>query len=187
MFHVHWISKCCSTWNLWVQGIKKIWDGSRCTSDLPKREPRTTLTLFEETLLTLVRIRRGYDIRHISYLFGITQSPASKIFSPWCKFLAIMFKPLLLWPSKELVWGNLPDSFKNYPRTRIIIDATEFKIEKPFHPVAQKQTWSNYKHANTVKLLVGKMPSGAITLISKVYSGCISDMRITEKVDYWNC
>ena len=130
-------------------------------------------------LLTLVRIRRGYDIRHISYLFGITQSLASKIF-PSCKFLALMFKPLLLWPSKELVRENLPDSFKNYPRTRVIIDATEFKIEKPSRPVAQKQIWSNYKHANTVKLLVGIMPSGAITLISKVYSRCISDMHITE-------
>ena len=135
MFHVHWISKCCpSTWNLWMDPSKcknkKLWDGSHCTSDLPKRKPLTTLTLFEEMLLTLVRIRRGYDIRHISYLFGITQSLASKIFSSWCKFLAIMFKPLLLWPSKELVRGNLPDSFKNYPRTPVIIDATEFKIER---------------------------------------------------------
>ena len=156
----------------------KLWDG---TGDISKGKPRSKLTLFEEMALTLVRIRPNNDTRHLAYLSGISQSLTSKIFLSWCKFLSVIFKPLLIWPSKDIVHQNLPDSFKNYRRTRVIIDATEFKIEKPFWPKAQKQTWSNYKHSNTFKLLVGIMPTGAITFLSKVYSRCISDVHITEK------
>ena len=35
-------------------------------------------------------------------------------------------------------------SFKKYPDTRVIIDATEFFFEKPTSPCAQKATWSDY-------------------------------------------
>ena len=101
-------------------------------------------------------------------------------YSSWCKFLSVIFKPLLNWASKDVVQQNLPDSFKNYPQTRVIIDETEFEIDKPFRHKAQIQTWSNYKQSNTFKLLVGIMLTGAITFLSKVY-GCISDVHITEK------
>ena len=142
---------------------------------------RKVLSLFEEMVLTLIRLRRTYDTRHIAYLFGVSQSHVSRIFIAWCKFLAKCFRPLLKWPSSLLVKQNLPESFQEYPRTRVIIDATEFHTEKPFRPRAQKLTWSNYKQSNTFKLLVGIMPTGTITFLSKLYSGSISDVYITEK------
>ena len=49
----------------------KLWDGKY----VPKRKQgrkRYTLKLFEEVVLTLVRIRRGYDTNHLSFLFGIS-------------------------------------------------------------------------------------------------------------------
>jgi hypothetical protein len=42
-------------------------------------------------------------------------------------------------------------------------------------------TWSNYKHANTFNLLVGIVPTGTITFISKLYSGSISDQAIVNE------
>ena len=165
-------------WILPAASKIKLWDG---TGDISNGRPRSALTLYEEMLLTLVRIRRGYDTRHVAYLFGVSQSVTSKIFLSWCKLLANALKHVLVWPSKELVSHNMPESFQLYPRTRVIIDTTEFHVEKPFRSHAQKLTWSNYKHANTFKLLVGIMPSGAITFLSRLYSGCISDMHITEQ------
>jgi hypothetical protein len=50
-----------------------------------------------------------------------------------------------------------------------------------FRPKAQRTTWSNYKHANTFKLLVGIVPTGTITFISKLYSGSISDQAIVNE------
>ena len=142
---------------------------------------RKVLTLFEEMVLTLVRIRRAYDTRHLAYIFGISQSHVSRIFIAWCKLLAKCLGPVLVWPSQELVRANMPEAFKPYPRTRIVIDATEIFTEKPFRPRAQKLTWSQYKQNNTFKLLVGIMPTGTITLLSKLYAGSISDVYITEK------
>jgi len=79
-----------------------------------------------------------------------------------------------------MVRSNLPKSFKSYPNTRVIIDCTEFYVQKPFRPLAQRATWSNYKHANTFKILVGIMPSGAFTFVSELYSGSTSDVDIVK-------
>lgn len=158
----------------------KLWDGSGSISS-KRGKPRKALSLYEEYLMTLVRIRRGYDTSHLAYLFGVSQGQCSKIFQTWCKLLATILKPVLAFPAKDVVAGNLPESFKDYPKTRVLIDCTEFFVEKPFRPTAQKRTWSTYKHNNTFKLLVGIMPTGTITFLSKLYSGCISDASITEK------
>ena len=159
----------------------KLWDGKRRT--IPGRSKgrrRKVLTLYEEYILTLVRIRRGYDTYHLSYLFGVSQSHVCRIFTAWVNFLHKCFGQLLIWPSQELVRKNLPDSFKFYERTRVVIDCTELYVEKPFRPLAQRLTWSSYKHANTFKLLVGIMPSGAITFLSKLFSGSVSDAAIVK-------
>lgn len=169
----------------WVSptaGKMKLWAGKyKYTPGRHGGRRRKILTLFEEYIMTLVRIRRGYDTAHLGYLFGICQSHVSRLFITWINLLYHCFLPLLRWPSKDLVKGNLPVTFRRYPNTRVIIDATEFHIEKPFRPHAQRSTWSNYKQANTLKLLVGIQPSGPITFLSKLYSGSISDQHITAK------
>ena len=69
----------------------------------------------------------------------------------WVCILALTFKgSLLRWLSKEEIKTHIPNSFSKYPGTRVIIDCTEFFIEKISFPSAQKATWSDYKHQNTV-------------------------------------
>ena len=149
-----------------------------------RRLRKRKLSLLEEFLLTLIRIRRGYDTRLMAFLFGISQSQVCRIFNAWIRFLNKCVSPLIIWPGREEVLANLPDSFKMYPRTRCIIDCTEYFVEKPFRPAAQRQTWSMYKHNNTFKQLVGIMPSGAFTFLSKVYSGSVSDLQIVKKSNF---
>ena len=167
------------TWLKPAASNVRLWDGK--LQNIGKGRKRRIMTLFEEFLLTLVRIRRGYELTHVAYLFGIHESQASRIFTTWTNVLYRCLSPTILWPEKHIVNQNMPDSFKEYPRTRIIIDCTELKIQKPFRPRAQRMTWSNYKHANTAKILLGIMPSGAFTFVSKVYTGGISDLAIVER------
>ena len=88
--------------------------------------------------------------------------------------------PLLFpYPSKDLVQRLLPDEFQNYPSTRIIIDCTELFIEVPSSLKSQSQTWSDYKHHNTWKALIGISQNGAITFVSKLWSGRVSDKQLT--------
>ena len=84
-------------------------------------------------------------------------------------------------PTVEQVSGNLPQEFRDkYPNTFAIIDATEVFIETPCDLQKQSSTWSNYKHRNTAKLLVGCTPNGAICFLSPLYVGSISDVELTR-------
>ena len=75
----------------------------------------------------------------------------------------------------------MPEAFKKeYPNTRIIIDATKFPVERPSSLLAQACTFSAYKNKNTVKLLIGVTPSGAISFVSEGYEGSISDRKLVE-------
>ena len=75
----------------------------------------------------------------------------------------------------------MPESFgRLYPSTRIILDATEVRVEKPGLPSLQQVTFSNYKNTNTYKELVGISPSGIITFVSKLYVGSISGKELTR-------
>ena len=57
---------------------------------------------------------------------------------------------------------------KNYfKKCAVIIDCFEFFCERPKPVKARAQTYSNYKHHNTVKFLIGIAPQGVITFISK--------------------
>ena len=42
-------------------------------------------------------------------------------------------------------------------------------------------TFSNYKNNNTFKGLIGISPSGAITFVSSLFSGSISDKELTRQ------
>ena len=53
-----------------------------------RRSRRRVLSLLEEFVLTLVRIRRGYDNECMSFLFGVSKSLVSKLFSVWVKILS---------------------------------------------------------------------------------------------------
>jgi len=44
----------------------------------------------------------------------------------------------------------------------------------------QSLTYSSYKHHNTFKGLVGISPTGAITFISHLYAGSVSDQALTH-------
>ena len=75
----------------------------------------------------------------------------------------------------------MPGPFKTeYPNTRLIIDATEFNVECPSSLLSQATTFSAYKNTNTVKVLVGITPSGAISFVSQAYEGSISDRKLVE-------
>ena len=42
-------------------------------------------------------------------------------------------------------------------------------------------TFSSYKNDNTFKALVGISPDGAVTFVSSLYPGCISDKELTRR------
>lgn len=91
-------------------------------------------------------------------------------------------KNFIIWPDREILQANMPCSFKEHfgNSVAIIIDCFEIYIEKSSNLEAQSSTWSNYKHNNTIKVLIGITPQGTIGFISNAYGGRCSDTFVTE-------
>lgn len=76
----------------------------------------------------------------------------------------------------------MPSEFKEkYPTTRVIIDCTEVRCEMPSSLLLNSELFSSYKNHVTLKALVGISPGGAITFISQLYTGSISDREIVMR------
>lgn len=139
------------------------------------------LSSLDELFIVLVRLKVGLFVRDVSDRFGISKGHFSKIFVTWINFLHVELHQLFPFPPQDVVRRNMPQEFALYPTTRIIIDCTEIFVEVPSSMMAQSQTWSNYKHHNTFKVLVGISPNGQIIFVSKLWGGRVSDKFITDK------
>jgi len=118
--------------------------------------------------MTLVRLHVSFPELDLANRFGVSQSTVSRSTITWINLLYHNFKAIEWFPSWDVVNKYMPEVFKRqYPNTRVIIDATEFFIERPSSLLNQACTFSNYKNRNTIKVLVGITPSEAILYISQ--------------------
>ena len=116
------------------------------------------LSPFEGYLLLLCRLKSGFSIKHLSFLF--------------CAYFKVAC--LSSWPSKDTVMNSIPS-------VRTIIDCCEFLAESPASLSLQKLFYYVYKSHVTVKVFVGTMPAGGITFISPAFPGSTSDRDIVIK------
>lgn len=143
--------------------------------------PRALKTI-EEFFLVVCRLRLGFGEKHLGHLYGISQSTVSRILIPWINFMYLKFGLICIWPSREKVDECMPESFcQKYKSTCAIIDSTEVGCQMPSSLFLNIELFSSYKNHVTLKGLVGIAPSGAVTIISQLYAGNISDKEIVTR------
>ena len=148
---------------------------------LPYLSTNCSLSPFQQLLLTLIHLRLGSSGIELGYLFDVHQSTVSRIISNVIKMLFAHLKFLIVWPEREVLRKTLPMDFrKNCPKCVTIIDCFEIFIDRPSDKLARAQTYSSYKHHNTVKYLIAITPQGSISYISNGWGGRASDKHITE-------
>ena len=151
-----------------------------------RRQPKA-LSLMDEFLITLMRLRLNLMVEDLAYQFRVSSSTASRIFHKWLGLMYVRLKFLVAWPSREIMEENMPMIFKQlYPRCRCIIDCSEIYIETPTSFDARAQTYSNYKKHNTINFLIGITPCGTISFLSQCWGGRVSDKNLTQESGFLN-
>ena len=163
----------------------RTWQGKRTSSGertTEKTGPKPKLTPQDQFFMVMVRLRLGLKVEDLADRFYVSPATVSRIFIFWINLMYVKFKELPMWMSRSKVDKYMPPCFKEwYPSTRVIIDATEFYIEKPSSLTRQSATWSSYKNHNTFKVLVGISPDGTIIFTSNLYEGSISNVDLVEQ------
>ena len=81
----------------------------------------------------------------------------------------------------------MPGDFKEkFPNTRVIIDCTEIAVESPGSLHTRAVYYSDYKHHNTYKALIGITPAGGLSFVSELFPGSISDREIVSRCGILN-
>jgi len=142
---------------------------------------KRSMLLIDEFFLFLCRLRVGLFEQDLANRFKCSVATVSRKIVTWANFLYVTLGRIPLWLSRDVIDENMPECFKTlYPNTRVIIDCTEMKTQTPSSLVLNSQMYLNYKSACTVKCLLGISPHGVITFISPLYTGCMSDVEITN-------
>lgn len=147
----------------------------------PQKARKRSLDAIDQFFLTLMKLKLNLRNLDLAVRFGISESDVSKYITTWICFLYQHLNEIEWMPSPSQVAATLPDSFfKKYPSTFAIIDGSEVFIQTPSDLHLQASTWSQYKHHNTAKFLIACTPNGAISYISPLYVGSISDVELTR-------
>ncbi len=142
----------------------------------------SAVTPFEQVILTLMRLRMNLPLHFLGYLFNVSAPTVSRLFNHVIIIMNSTLTPaLVFWPDREQLRQSLPMSFRSvFKNCACIIDCFEIFIERPSDLRARAQTYSQYKHHNTMKYLIGITPQGVISFISKGWGGRTSDKHVTE-------
>jgi hypothetical protein len=139
------------------------------------------MKLVDELFLFLCRLRLGLFEEDLAERFNCSVATVSRKVITWANLLYFVLGSWNIWLPKDVIQARMPESFKDkYSSTRVIIDCTEIKTQVPKSLVLNSQLYSHYKGANTFKGLIGIAPHGAVTFVSCLYTGCMSDVEITK-------
>ena len=132
--------------------------------------PPRKLSLEQEFLLTLMKLRLGLLTEDLAFRFNVSSTTASSIFATWMKLCSKELSVLIIWPTRSQMKNHLPKCFqKLYPKVRCIIDCFECFTETPSGLDVAATMWSEYKHHYTFKALVAITPNGAISCVSSLW------------------
>lgn len=145
-----------------------------------KRGPERKLTLLDEFFLTMVRLKVGLLVEDLAKRFSVSVGTVSSIVTSWVNLMYIDLKLICELPPRDITSENQSLAMGEFRDVQVILDCTELFVQNPSKLDARKQVFSNYKHHNTYKFLVGISPQMGITYISKMYGGRASDKFITS-------
>ena len=110
----------------------------------------------------------------MAYRFDISKATVSRIILKWLIQINIRLQALIIWPDRESLRKIMLVCFQEAfsRKLAINVDCFEIFLELPSNLQAIAYTWSNYKHKNTVKVLIGIAPQGLVSFVSEGWGPC---------------
>ena len=149
---------------------------------VPRQLGFTTLNRFREFVMVLTKLRLNVPFQDLAYRFVLSLSSVSRIFTSWIIAMDLRLSCFIHWLDREQLWKTMPMCF-HYTfgrKVTVIMDCFKVFINKPTNLLARAQTFSSYKHHNTIKVLIGITPQGTVCFVSKAWGGRTSDKFLTE-------
>ena len=140
------------------------------------------LSPFQELVMIMIKLRLDVPFQDLAYRFNVSVSTVSRVFHSWLEAMDTSLSKFVHWPCRDSLLATMPQCFRFSfgTKTTVIIDCFEIFIEKPSNLLARAQTFSSYKHHNTIKVLIGITPQGTISYVSEAWGGRTSDKFLTE-------
>ena len=134
-----------------------------------------------------MKVRIGLADEDLADRFGVHPSTISRNFHHVIEVLHVKLRSLISWPDRDTLRMSMPNSFRRFFKSCcVIVDCTEFFVERLSDLEASAVVWRNYKHHSTIKILIGITPQGTICFVSPSAGGRMSDKEIVEKSGFIN-
>lgn len=139
------------------------------------------LSLEDEFLLTIMKLRLGLFDKDIACRFQISLSAVARIFKTWINLIYTRLGSMKIFPHRDIISKHMTLDFKKqFPNVMLMIDSTEVNVQMSTSVVGKSQTLSDCESVNTCKGLVGVDSRGGIMFVSHLFTGGISDKDICE-------
>ena len=128
-----------------------------------------TLDPYQEFITVLIKLHLNVSFQDVTYRFLVSVTTVSRIFLSWITAMDYRLCQLVYWPKRDNLWKTMPMCFKYAfgNKVTVIINCFQVFIEKPTNMLARAQTFSSYKHRNTIKILISITPQGSISFVSE--------------------
>uniref|UniRef100_A0A8D8UX58 THAP-type domain-containing protein n=1 Tax=Cacopsylla melanoneura TaxID=428564 RepID=A0A8D8UX58_9HEMI len=141
----------------------------------------TQLPAEDQLLCTLVKLRLDLQLFDLAYRFKVSQTTIQNIV---VTYLSILHEVLFLGcmdpvPSRRKNSIGLPPCFASVPNARMVLECTDIDVSVPFGLVETES--STYKQKHSFKVLLGIAPNAAITFVSDLFPGFVSNKSVTRK------
>ncbi|XP_026177649.1 uncharacterized protein LOC113138963 [Mastacembelus armatus] len=155
--------------------------GKARTSEGPHTGNPTFLQPIDEFFLFMTYLSLGLMQKDLAHRFKVHQSAVSRIINTWANFLYCVLGSVGIWLSEETVKAHMPDVFKNYWDTQVVLHCAELRCQTTNSFLLQGEGRSTYKSNCAFKGLIGMAPHGAVTFVSPLYAGSISDKELLKQ------
>ncbi len=143
----------------------------------------TAISLEDQLLMTFMKLKLNLRDLDLAERFQVSRTTVKNVVKTFIYALhELLFEGMLKGriPSALKCSKSKPESFRDFPNARLVIDATEITQDIPTQLNSQSQAYSSYKSRHTVKAVISVAPNGAIVHCSDLYQGSTSDVAIVE-------